>query len=48
MCKNGNLVISMSLRVSGESMKDAGINHGDILVVDRSLEASSGRMSAAT
>lgn len=29
-------------RVSGESMKEAGIFDGDILVVDRSLEARSG------
>jgi DNA polymerase V len=29
------------LRVQGESMKDAGIFDGDILVVDRSLEAVS-------
>jgi len=35
------------VRVSGESMKDAGINHGDILVVDRSLEATSGRIVIA-
>jgi DNA polymerase V len=28
-------------------MKDAGINHGDILVVDRSLEATSGRIIIA-
>jgi DNA polymerase V len=35
------------VRVSGESMKEAGINHGDILVVDRSLEATSGRIVIA-
>ncbi len=35
------------VRVSGESMKDAGINHGDILIVDRSLEATSGRIVIA-
>lgn len=29
-------------RVSGESMKDAGINDGDILVVDKSLSPRSG------
>jgi DNA polymerase V len=28
-------------------MKDAGINHGDILVVDRSLEAASGKIVIA-
>ncbi len=35
------------VRVAGESMKDAGINHGDILVVDRSLEATSGKIVIA-
>jgi len=40
-------VATFFVRVSGESMKDAGINHGDILVVDRSLEASSGRIVIA-
>ena len=29
------------MRASGESMVDAGINDGDILIVDRSLEAKS-------
>ena len=29
------------MRASGDSMVDAGINDGDILVVDRSLEAKS-------
>lgn len=29
-------------RVSGDSMKDAGLEDGDILVIDRSLEAHSG------
>jgi len=28
-------------------MKDAGINHGDILVVDRSLDAVSGKIVIA-
>ncbi len=40
-------VATFFVRVSGESMKDAGINHGDILVVDRSLEATSGRIIIA-
>lgn len=40
-------VATFFVRVSGESMKDAGINHGDILVVDRSLEATSGRIVIA-
>lgn len=35
------------LRVSGDSMKDAGIFHGDLLVVDRSLEPSSGKIVIA-
>jgi len=30
------------VRVSGNSMKDAGIDNGDILVVDRSLEPRNG------
>ncbi len=40
-------VATFFVRVSGESMKDAGINNGDILVVDRSLEATSGRIIIA-
>lgn len=35
------------VRVVGESMKDAGIHSGDILVVDRSLEAHSGKIIVA-
>ena len=34
-------------KVSGESMKDAGLNDGDILVVDRSLEAKNGKIVIA-
>ena len=30
-------------RVKGQSMRDAGINEGDILVIDRSLKAEEGR-----
>lgn len=30
------------VRVSGDSMRDAGVNEGDVLVVDRSLEPSDG------
>ena len=30
-------------RVKGNSMKDAGINNGDILVIDKSLEPISGK-----
>lgn len=35
------------VRVEGESMRDAGIHTGDILVVDRSVEASSGKIVVA-
>ena len=35
------------LRVSGESMIDAGIHDGDLLVVDRSLEPRPGRVVVA-
>ena len=32
-------------RVSGDSMKDAGLNDGDILVIDKSLEPHTGDMA---
>lgn len=35
------------VKVSGDSMKDAGILSGDILSVDRSLEAVSGKIIVA-
>ena len=35
------------VRVQGESMIDAGIHAGDILVVDRSIEPSSGKIVVA-
>ncbi|MCB1114131.1 MAG: translesion error-prone DNA polymerase V autoproteolytic subunit [Chlamydiia bacterium] len=35
------------VRASGDSMQDAAINPGDILVVDRALEASSGKIVLA-
>ncbi len=35
------------VRVSGDSMKDAGIQSGDILVVDRSLTPLSGKIIVA-
>ena len=35
------------VRVTGDSMIGAGINHGDLLVVDRSLEPASGRIIIA-
>lgn len=35
------------VRVSGESMKNAGIQHQDLLVVDRSIEPSNGKIVIA-
>jgi DNA polymerase V len=35
------------VRVEGDSMRGAGINNGDILVVDRSLEPASGKIVVA-
>jgi DNA polymerase V len=35
------------LRVKGDSMTGAGIHHGDLLIVDRSLELASGRVVVA-
>ncbi|MFO7629580.1 MAG: translesion error-prone DNA polymerase V autoproteolytic subunit [Prochlorococcaceae cyanobacterium] len=35
------------LRVSGDSMRGAGIHHGDLLIVDRSVEPRSGRIVVA-
>ena len=35
------------VRVSGESMKNAGIHHQDLLVVDRSIEPSNGKIVIA-
>jgi len=32
-------------RVKGESMKDAGINDGDLLVIDKSLEPKNGKIA---
>jgi DNA polymerase V len=32
-------------RVKGESMKDAGINEGDLLVIDKSLEPANGKIA---
>ena len=32
-------------RVSGESMKDAGLNDGDILVIDRSEEVKNNKIA---
>lgn len=35
------------VRVSGDSMRDVGIQSGDLLVVDRSLEPSDGKIIVA-
>lgn len=35
------------VRTQGESMRDAGIQSGDILIVDRSLEPASGKLIVA-
>ncbi|MEC7840253.1 MAG: translesion error-prone DNA polymerase V autoproteolytic subunit [Chlamydiota bacterium] len=35
------------VKVEGESMRDAGIHTGDILVVDRSIEATNGKIVVA-
>lgn len=35
------------LRVKGDSMTGAGIHHGDLLIVDRSLSPASGRVVVA-
>lgn len=42
-----NPAATFFVRVAGDSMTGAGINHDDILVVDRSLEATSGRIVIA-
>lgn len=42
-----NPVATFFVRVAGDSMREAGISHGDILVVDRSLEATSGKIVIA-
>ncbi|MDR3629736.1 MAG: translesion error-prone DNA polymerase V autoproteolytic subunit [Desulfocapsaceae bacterium] len=42
-----NPAATFFVRVAGDSMRDAGINHGDILVVDRSLEPTNGKIIIA-
>lgn len=42
-----NPAATFFVRVAGDSMTGAGINHDDILIVDRSLEALSGRIVIA-
>ena len=43
----GNPPASFLVRVSGESMKEADICHGDLLIVDRSVEARDGHIVVA-
>lgn len=38
---------TLLLRVAGDSMRDAGIRHGDLLVVDRQLEPRAGLVVVA-
>lgn len=40
-----NPVATFYIRVDGDSMRDAGIFHGDMLVVDRSLEPADGKIA---
>lgn len=42
-----NPAATFFVRVAGESMIGCGIHHGDILVVDRSLQAAHGRIVVA-
>jgi len=42
-----NQAATFFVRVAGDSMRDAGINHNDILIVDRSLEAVNGKIIIA-
>lgn len=42
-----NPAATFFVRVAGDSMTGAGIHHDDILVVDRSLEATSGKIVIA-
>jgi DNA polymerase V len=45
MIKNG--AATFFVRVVGESMKDAGIHSGDLLVVDRSIKPTNGKIIVA-
>ena len=42
-----NPAATFFVRVAGDSMTEAGIHHDDILIVDRSLEATSGKIVIA-
>lgn len=43
----GNPAATFFVRVSGDSMRGAGIHHSDILIVDRSLDAEEGSVVIA-
>jgi len=40
-----NPLATFYIKVDGNSMTDAGIDHGDLLVIDRSLEPADGRIA---
>lgn len=42
-----NPAATFLMRVAGDSMKDAGILHGDVVAVDRSLQPKPGRIVVA-
>lgn len=42
-----NPAATILMRVSGDSMRDAGILHGDVVAVDRSLQPKPGRIVVA-
>ncbi|MEN8135452.1 MAG: translesion error-prone DNA polymerase V autoproteolytic subunit [Thermodesulfobacteriota bacterium] len=42
-----NPAATFFVRVNGDSMQGAGINHDDILIVDRSMEPASGKIVVA-
>ncbi|MGI2904770.1 LexA family protein [Tolypothrix sp. VBCCA 56010] len=43
-----NPAATFLMRVAGDSMKDAGILHGDVVAVDRSLQPKPGRIVVAS
>src|SRR4249919_1454400 len=49
---NEQLIMNKSatffFRMKGDAMKDAGISEGDVLIVDRSLKAASGKIIVGT
>lgn len=42
-----NKVATFFMRVEGDSLKASGIRHGDMLIVDRSINASHGKIVVA-